>query len=77
MGLGDEIRAQTSKRGGRMSRLQEVYNELNEQDRADLLEALNGPTPGVYIVKALNARGFNVSQVHISRYRGGEYEPIR
>lgn len=77
MGLGDEIRAQTSKRGGRASRLQEVYNELNEQDRADLLEALDGPTPAVHIVNALNARGFNVSKTHISRYRGGEYEPIR
>lgn len=77
MGLRDEINAQTKKVGGRTSRLQEIYTELDEQDRIDLMEALNGDTPAIYIVRALRNRGFSISSTHISRYRGGEYEPIR
>jgi len=69
--LLDEIK-QTSVRVGKPPRkIDLILEQLNKQDRADLLEAINDHSisPSV-ISRVLHNKGFVVTRGAIQRYRG-------
>ena len=69
--LLDEIK-QTSIRVGKPPRkLDLILEQLNKQDRADLLEAINDHSisPSV-ISRVLHSKGFQVTRGAVQRYRG-------
>ena len=52
--------------------LQKILNEMNANDKADLLEALNDYNiKAASLVKALAARGIRISDSSIYRFRAG------
>jgi hypothetical protein len=66
-----------TRHGGRRPALLDILNVLDEQDRADLLVALNTPTiPAAAIREALIKRGHSVSLSVIHRYRSGAYDYV-
>lgn len=63
---------------GKKGALQKVLETLPDDDRADLLEALNNPNiPATVISRVLHARGISLPTSAITRFRRGEaaYEP--
>lgn len=63
---------------GRKGALQQVLETLPDDDRADLLEALNNPKiPATVISRVMHARGVSLPTSAITRFRRGEaaYEP--
>jgi hypothetical protein len=69
--LLDEIK-NTPLRSGRPKRkIDLVLKQLNEQDRTDLLEAINDHSisPSV-ISRVLHNKGFNITRGAIQRFRG-------
>ena len=69
--LLDEIK-QTSIRVGKPPRkIDLILEQLNKQDRTDLLEAINDHSisPSV-ISRVLSSKGFEITRSAIQRYRG-------
>lgn len=58
---------------GRKSDLELALGKLSEEDRTDLIAALDDHSiPAAAIARALNGRGLKVSSAVINRYRRGE-----
>jgi hypothetical protein len=69
--LLEEIK-QTSIRTGKPPRkIDLILEQLNEQDKADLLEAINDHSisPSV-ISRVLRSKGFDITRTVVQRYRG-------
>lgn len=69
--LLEEIK-QTSVRSGKPPRkIDLILEQLNKQDRADLLEAVNDHSisPSV-ISRVLSNKGFQITRGSVQRYRG-------
>jgi uncharacterized protein (DUF2249 family) len=69
--LLEEIK-QTSIRTGKPPRkIDLILEQLNKQDRADLLEAINDHSisPSV-ISRVLRSKGFEITRTVVQRYRG-------
>lgn len=53
-------------------RIAEIMDEMSNEDRADLMEALNDPKiTGRAIAQVLKARGFSIHESSVYRYRMG------
>jgi threonine synthase len=70
--LFDDIKKEQSKKGNR-SRIAEILDTLPDDEKKDLLKALNDHAiPASNISKALAKRGHKLAINVISRYRRGE-----
>ncbi len=75
MSLGDEFAAEAATRQhGKKTRIAEVMEQLSDEDRAQLQEALDNKniTPSV-IETVMAKRGFKLSANMIYKYRQGKY----
>ncbi len=71
--LNSEIQTELrALRTPQSSRLQEIADALNGDDRSDFIAALHDKTVSAYaLAKVLNRRGFRVSNSLITVYRRG------
>ena len=70
--LFDEIQESSVVKGSK-SRIVEILNALDKQDRSDLVEALNDHSiPASTISSAMAKRGHKLAVHVITRYRRGE-----
>lgn len=70
--LFDEIKKENSKKGNK-SRIAEILDRLSEDEKKDLIKALDDHSiPASNISKALAKRGHKLAVNVISRYRRGE-----
>lgn len=70
--LLNDIKSEGSKRGNK-SRLLSILESMTEDDRKDLLSALDDHSiPASNICKALKKRGHVIDHSVISRYRRGD-----
>ena len=70
--LFDDIKKSSSQKGNK-SRILEILDQLPEQDKKDLLKALDDHSiPASNISKALASRGIRLAVNVITRYRRGE-----
>ena len=66
-----------TKTNGRRPALLDILDLLGDEDRADLLVALDTPTiPAAAIREALLKRGHSISLSVIHRYRSGAYDYV-
>ena len=66
-----EIRDTPPIRGGLPKKIDIILEQLDEQDRKDLLDALNDHTiQATTIYRVLKKRGFDIGRKCINRYRG-------
>lgn len=71
--LLSELKAEQRSISGRVPTIVSIANQMSEQDRKDLLEALNDLTiTAPMISRALKKRGFNITPGSINQYRRGE-----
>lgn len=69
-GLAEQIQSEGNKRSGRKSRIAEVLEQLDEEDGAALIAALDDLTvKAVVIHRVMGARGIVLSETAISNYR--------
>lgn len=69
-GLSDQITTEHQKGVGRPSRIEEILAQLDEEDAASLIAALNDLNiRAVTIYRVMGARGIKLSQTCISNYR--------
>ena len=58
-------------RGGSPKKIDIILEQLDEQDRQDLLDAINDHTiQATTITRVLKKRGFDIGRKCINRYRG-------
>ena len=70
--LLDEIKSELPKTKGRQNLINEILASLSSDDAADLQAALDDHTiPQVSIARVMQARGIDLKQSVISRYRKG------
>ena len=74
-GLADEIRAEPAQNGGvKRRRIWQIAAQLDDEDRAAFVAALNDPmVPARSIIRALAKREISLSESVISMYRAGHY----
>ena len=71
--LLNEIKEHQTKASGRIPMIVHVIESLNEQDRNDLLEALDDTSfSAAGIARALTNRGYKINASAINSYRRGE-----
>ena len=71
--LLNEINNNQYHPSGRIPLLVKIIEELEGQDREDLLEALDNTIySAASIARALNLRGYNIKPAAINTYRRGE-----
>jgi hypothetical protein len=71
--LLSELKSEQRSISGRVPNLIVIANQMNEQDRKDLLSALEDSTiTAPMISRALKKRGFDVKPGSINQYRRGE-----
>lgn len=70
--LLDEIKSELPRNSGRQNRVNEILASLSPDDAADLQAALDDHTiPQVSIARVMQARGIDLKQSVICRYRKG------
>jgi len=74
-GLADQIKGEPLQTGGvKRRRIWQIAAQLDDEDRAAFVAALNDPnTPARSIVRALAKRDIPLSESCISIYRSGGY----
>lgn len=74
-GLADQIKSEPIHQGGiKRRRIWQIAAQLDDEDRAAFVAALNDPnTPARSIVRALAKRDIPLSESIISMYRSGHY----
>ena len=71
--LLNELKAEPRIASGRVPMIVAIAQQMSEEDKKDLLEALADPTiSGAMISRALKKRGFDVKPGSINQYRRGE-----
>jgi hypothetical protein len=71
--LLNDLRAEQRSVSGRIPMIVAIANQMGEQDRKDLLEALGDLTiTAPMISRALKKRGFDIKPGSINQYRRGE-----
>ena len=69
--LLDEIKQTTIRVGKPPRKIDLVLEQLNTQDRADLLEAINDHSISASVIsRVLHNKGFEVTRGAVQRYRG-------
>lgn len=69
-GLADELRAEVPNKGGKRSILDQLVEDLDEEDGAALLAALQDPAVSqAVIANVLTRRGFKCSPDLIGKWR--------
>lgn len=74
-GLAEQISSEPVQTGGvKRRRIWQIAAQLDEEDRAAFIAALNDPnTPARSIIRALAKRNISLSESCISIYRSGGY----
>lgn len=74
MGLGEEIRAaQSERRGGPKCGVARTLESLSDEDRADLIAAMDDPdVMHSTIARVLDGRGFALRDQTVQRHRNGK-----
>jgi hypothetical protein len=69
--LLDEIKDTSVRVGKPPRKIDLVLEQLNKQDRADLLEAINDHSISASVIsRVLSNKGFQISRGAVQRYRG-------
>ena len=69
--LLEEIKDTSVRVGKPPRKIDLVLEQLNKQDRADLLEAINDHSISASVIsRVLSSKGFQISRGAVQRYRG-------